>query len=81
MLQPNLFRIGEKEISYTPSKEILKMSKMISKNDITRGAFEVYFMNVKLFSKILSNTWPNYSLVAQKCVKAYDDIVSGGDPF
>lgn len=39
---------------------------------------EVYFMGVRLFSKKLCNVWPNNGLVAQKCVNAYDDYVSGG---
>ena len=34
---------------------------------INRGALEVYFMGVRLFSKIQSKYWPNAPMVAEKC--------------
>ena len=36
-----------------------------------RGAFEVYFMGIKLFSKIQCKMWPNIPILADKCVKCY----------
>lgn len=52
---------------------------MLANRQITIGAMEVYFMGVKLFSKKLCNVWPNNTLVAQKCLNAYEDVVSGGN--
>ena len=46
---------------------------------INRGAMEVYFMGVRLFSKIQSKYWPNPNMVADKCVQAYQDFVDGKD--
>lgn len=43
------------------------------------GALEVYFMGVRLFSKISSGTWPHTSLLAEKCVNAYNDFMSNKD--
>lgn len=56
------------------------MATMIERQDITIGAMEVYFMGVRLFSKKLSNVWPNNTLVAQKCLRAYEGVVAGGSP-
>ena len=36
-----------------------------------RGSFEVYFMNVRLYSKLLTNQWPNSTLLAAKCALIY----------
>lgn len=43
------------------------------------GALEVYFMGVRLFSKLQSKYWPNASMVAEKCVRAYQDFIDGKD--
>lgn len=43
------------------------------------GAFEVYFMGVRLYSKIQSNKWPNTKLLGQKCKRAYDAYIAGED--
>jgi hypothetical protein len=39
--------------------------------DLEIGAFEVYFMGIKLFSKLMSGKWPSIPLVAEKCYNAY----------
>lgn len=44
-----------------------------------RYAFEVYFMGIRLYSKITCRLWPSTSLVAQKCFKAYTDYMQGND--
>jgi hypothetical protein len=44
-----------------------------------RYAFEVYFMGFRLYSKIATRLWPNTSLVALKCAKAWNDYVQGND--
>jgi hypothetical protein len=44
--------------------------------DAHRGAFEVYFMGVRLFSKIESKMWPNIPALAEKCVNCYKAYVS-----
>ena len=43
------------------------------------GALEVYFQGVRLFSKIQSGKWPHPELLAQKCKRAYDDLMAGND--
>lgn len=43
------------------------------------GALEVYFNGVRLFSKIQSGLWPHTDLLAQKCVKVYNDFMAGQD--
>lgn len=37
------------------------------------GAFEVFFMNTKIYSKLKSNEWPNNALLAAKCARVYKD--------
>lgn len=44
-----------------------------------RYAFEVYFMGFRLYSKITTRLWPNNSLVALKCARAWNDYVQGND--
>ena len=44
--------------------------------ELELGAFEIYFMGVKLFSKLKSGVWPNTLLVASKCKMAYDSYVN-----
>ena len=44
-----------------------------------RGAFEVYFMGVRLYSKLLTNQWPNSSALAAKCARVYADYVNDED--
>ena len=41
--------------------------------DKALGGFEVYFMGVRLFSKIQSGMWPFTPVLAQKCFIAYND--------
>ena len=36
-------------------------------------------MGIRLFSKIQSKYWPNATMVAEKCVQAYQDFVDGKD--
>ena len=40
---------------------------------------EVFFMGVRLYSKLQSNTWPNVTMFAQKAKAAYDAYVGGED--
>ena len=42
------------------------------KTDI--GAFEIYFMGVRLFSKLICNKWPRVTLVVQKCEEIYSSF-------
>ena len=44
-----------------------------------RGAFEVYFMGVRLYSKLLTHQWPNRTLLASKGARIYEDYVNGED--
>ena len=43
------------------------------------GAFEVYFMGVRIYSKKQCNIWPNIPMVAEKCIKAHADFIAGED--
>jgi hypothetical protein len=43
------------------------------------GAFEIYFMGVRIYSKKQSNIWPSIPMVVEKCIKAHADFVSGED--
>lgn len=43
------------------------------------GGLEVYLNGVRLFSKIQSGLWPHIDLLAQKCARAYEDLVAGKD--
>jgi hypothetical protein len=38
------------------------------------GAFEVYFMGVRVFSKIQSGLWPSIPLLAEKCKQVWNDF-------
>ena len=38
------------------------------------GALEVYFMGVRLFSKVQSGVWPNAVRVAERCLAAFNDF-------
>lgn len=42
-----------------------------------RYGFEVYFMGVRIYSKIKSKLWPNISMLSQKCVNAWNDFHDG----
>lgn len=42
-----------------------------------RYGLEVYFMGVRVFSKVASRLWPNTSAVAMKCVRAFNDFHEG----
>ena len=46
---------------------------------VNRGALEVYFCGVRLFSKIQSKYWPNAKMVAEKAAHAYQDFIDGKD--
>lgn len=39
-----------------------------------RYAFEVYFMGVRIYSKIATRLWPNTSSVAYKCARVWNDF-------
>ena len=43
------------------------------------GAFECYFMGVRLYSKLQSNIWPSVKLLVSKCKEVYDSYTTGGD--
>ena len=43
------------------------------------GAFEVYFMGVKLYSKIESKKWPDVPKLIEKCKFVYIEFISGKD--
>ena len=43
------------------------------------GCFEVWFMGVKIFSKLKSGLWPRTAKVAQKCQKVYYDYLYAKD--
>ena len=44
---------------------------------IDLGAFEVYFMNVLLYSKLATNIWPNLALLSKTCIKCYISYKNG----
>jgi hypothetical protein len=44
-----------------------------------RYAFEVYFMGIRVYSKILTRLWPNIPGLANKCVKIYNEHLEGKD--
>ena len=44
-----------------------------------RYGFEVYFMGVRLYSKISTRLWPNNNLVVMKCLKVWNDFQEGKD--
>jgi len=44
-----------------------------------RYAFEVFFMGIRLYSKIATRLWPSTSLVALKCARAWTDFSKGLD--
>ena len=54
---------------------------MIEKIPLELGAFEVYFMGIRLFSKLKSGKWPNIDMVAEKCKQVYEayNVNSGND--
>lgn len=43
--------------------------------DLEIGAFEVYFMGIKLFSKLTCGQWPSIIKLATKCQKAYESYL------
>ena len=43
------------------------------------GAFEVYYMGVRIYSKKQSNIWPSIPMVVEKCLNAHADFVKGED--
>lgn len=43
------------------------------------GAMEVYFMGVRLFSKVQSGVWPNATRVAERCLAAFNDYEANQD--
>ena len=40
------------------------------------GGFEVYFMGVRIFSKLICGQWPNFALVTDKCQRIYQAYMS-----
>ena len=53
--------------------------RILDKYSTKRFGFEVYFMGVRLYSKIESLQWPNNTLLTQKCLNAYNDYLAGQD--
>ena len=43
------------------------------------GAFECYFMGVRLYSKLQSNIWPSVKMLSQKCKECYEAYTKGED--
>jgi hypothetical protein len=43
------------------------------------GAFEVFFLGTRIFSKIQSSVWPNPAMVAKRCVRAYMEFHGTGN--
>ena len=84
--------VNSNELRYwQPPKCLLEMGNRaywqgISTDGVTyegyktpRGAFEIYFMGIRLYSKLLTNQWPSSSAIANKCKRIYEDYVNGQD--
>jgi len=44
------------------------------------GQFEVYFMGVRLFSKLQAKVFPDLDQVSEKCIAAYNAFIGGSLP-
>ena len=58
---------------YGPQTGVFDMAKCAI------GALEVYFMGVRIFSKIQSGVWPNPNAVANRCLEAYNSFEGNTD--
>ena len=64
---------------YTSRKNLNVKNDAFMEIPLELGAFEVYFMDVLIFSKLLTHQWPNIIHVAQKCISAYNSYYKGED--
>ena len=66
---------------YSPSLHLLELADLQYNRNLPShpGAFEVYFMGVRLFSKIQSGVWPNPVRVAERAAQAYKAYYAGKD--
>ena len=46
---------------------------------VPMGAFEVFFLGTRIFSKIQSSVWPNPAMVAKRCLRAYMEFHGTGN--
>lgn len=74
----HIFRIAERVLHQRPQPAPGRTDMQFIKMDTPAiGGMEVYFNGVRLFSKIQSGLWPHIDLLAQKCVKVYNDFMAG----
>ena len=76
-------------IDYLPNWEMQRLAKSLKPSHTNKnfwnfrtipvGAFEVYFMGVKLHSKLITMKWPNISMLTEKCKIVYQNFVDGID--
>ena len=66
---------------YEPSLHLLELGDLQYNQGrpAPMWALEVYFMGVRIFSKIQSGVWPNPVLVAKRCALAWDKYNAGED--
>lgn len=79
------------DVIYRPNFEMQRLAKLIktTKKDqyslyrefktIPVGAFEVYFMGVKVHSKLMSMQWPKLSVLLGICKKVHRDFLEDRD--
>ena len=87
LLEDQTMKIGDKEVRYstTPHMQVLNDRVVTWKENtgelgnFLMGAFEIYFMGVRIYSKKQSNIWPSVPMVVEKCIKAHSDFMSGED--
>ena len=53
------------------------VNNILSGYDTLRYGFEVYFMGVRMYSKIVTRLWPNNTLLLNKLVRAWGDHKNG----
>ena len=79
--------VNGKKISYVPTPHMAILNDRCVSYDgdvgtignFLMGAFEVYFMGVRIYSKKQSNIWPNIPMVVEKCLNAHNDFIKGED--
>lgn len=75
-------------INYKPNFEMLRLSKNCvesHENDqiyhdfktVPFGCFEVYFMGLKMHSKLMTSKWPNIPALVRNAKKLYQDFMNG----
>ena len=57
--------------------EIGKQGLFLTNYPTPKGAFEVYFMGVLIYSKLMTKKWPRISDLANKCGRMYRDYQQG----